>query len=371
MALTKLRIRRSTSSEWAAFNPTLQLGEPGLDTTLGILKIGDGTTPWAFLDIWATAVPADQVGGVLTSVDWANIINRPATFPPDPHNHLTTDITNFIEAVQDAMGASIVAGTNVTVSYDDAAGTITIGSTGGAGGLDAEAVRDTIGTALQSSGPISITVNDPGDTITITSAATINSTDAALRDRSTHTGTQLSSTISDFTEAAQDVVGALLVAGANVTVTYNDASNTLTVAAVMDAEFIRDTIGTALVAGNGVAVAVDDAGDTITVSRGPQTISSKTGTTYTFTLADAGTVVEGSNAAAQTFTVPPNSTAGFSIGSDIEIVQMGAGQITIAAGAGVTIRSRGAALKSAGQYAVLSLRKRATDEWVLTGDATT
>jgi hypothetical protein len=32
------------------------------------------------------------------------------------------------------------------------------------------------------------------------------------------------------TEAIQDIIGALLAAGANVTVTYNDAANTLTIA---------------------------------------------------------------------------------------------------------------------------------------------
>lgn len=65
----------------------------------------------------------------------------------------------------------------------------------------------------------------------VASGATANATDAALRDRSTHTGTQAASTISDFAEAVDDRVAALLVAGSNVTLTYNDAANTLTVAA--------------------------------------------------------------------------------------------------------------------------------------------
>ena len=65
----------------------------------------------------------------------------------------------------------------------------------------------------------------------VATGATANSTDAALRDRSTHTGTQASSTISDFSEAVDDRVAALLVAGSGVTLTYNDAANTLTVAA--------------------------------------------------------------------------------------------------------------------------------------------
>ncbi len=49
--------------------------------------------------------------------------------------------------------------------------------------------------------------------------------------RANHTGTQLASTVSDFSEAVDDRVAALLVAGTNVTLTYNDAAGTLTVAA--------------------------------------------------------------------------------------------------------------------------------------------
>lgn len=43
--------------------------------------------------------------------------------------------------------------------------------------------------------------------------------------------TQTASTITDFSEAVDDRVAALLVAGSNVTLTYNDVANTLTVAA--------------------------------------------------------------------------------------------------------------------------------------------
>lgn len=63
----------------------------------------------------------------------------------------------------------------------------------------------------------------------VESGATANSSDAALRDRSTHTGTQTSSTISDFSESVDDRVAGLLVAGSNITLNYNDVANTLTI----------------------------------------------------------------------------------------------------------------------------------------------
>ena len=64
----------------------------------------------------------------------------------------------------------------------------------------------------------------------IATGATANSSDATLLSRANHTGTQTASTISDFSEAVDDRVGSLLVAGTNVTLTYNDAANTLTIA---------------------------------------------------------------------------------------------------------------------------------------------
>jgi hypothetical protein len=79
-------------------------------------------------------------------------------------------------------------------------------------------------------------------------------------------------------------------------------------------------------------------------------------------------MVEMNVASANTLTVPPNSSVAFAVGTVIPVRQYGAGQTTVTPGAGVTIRNRGAALKLAGQYAEGSLHKRATDEWVLTGD---
>ncbi len=100
-----------------------------------------------------------------------------------------------------------------------------------------------------------------------------------------------------------------------------------------------------------------------------QAFNTQVGTTYTLALSDVALCVEISNAAAITLTVPPNSSVAFPIGTRINICQMGAGQITVAQGAGVTVRSRtGAGLKISAQYGRATLHKRGTDEWVLSGD---
>ena len=57
------------------------------------------------------------------------------------------------------------------------------------------------------------------------------STPTSLQSRANHTGTQTFATISDGLEAIDDRVAALLTAGANITLTYNDAAGTLNIAA--------------------------------------------------------------------------------------------------------------------------------------------
>jgi hypothetical protein len=89
---------------------------------------------------------------------------------------------------------------------------------------------------------------------------------------------------------------------------------------------------------------------------------------YTLTLADAGTVVEMNVGSANNLTVPPDSSVTFPIGTTIELYQYGAGQTTVVAGAGVTIRSPSGKLKLTGQYSGAALRKRAANEWALEGD---
>lgn len=92
---------------------------------------------------------------------------------------------------------------------------------------------------------------------------------------------------------------------------------------------------------------------------------------YTLVLGDAYKVVEMNKATANNLTVPANSSVAFPTGTVIELFQYGAGQTTVVAGGGVTIRSSGGKLKLTGQYSAASLRKIATDEWSLVGDIST
>lgn len=89
---------------------------------------------------------------------------------------------------------------------------------------------------------------------------------------------------------------------------------------------------------------------------------------YTLVLPDRGKLVEMNVAIANNLTVPPNSSVAFAIGTQILITQYAAGQTTVVAGTGVTIRSVTGALSLAGQYSAATLLKIGTDEWYLFGD---
>lgn len=81
-------------------------------------------------------------------------------------------------------------------------------------------------------------------------------------------------------------------------------------------------------------------------------------------LTDARKLLEVSSGSTVTLTVQPDATTEFDVGSVVEIIQVGAGDVTIAAGAGVTI-SNAYGLTLPDQWAAAKLYKRAADHWVL------
>ena len=102
--------------------------------------------------------------------------------------------------------------------------------------------------------------------------------------------------------------------------------------------------------------------------------NAQTGTTYTFVLADADNkLVTASNASAQTYSIPTNATTAFPIGTQLNLIQIGAGQVTINAvtSGTTTVLSNAATAASPKlrvQYSSATLIKVATDTWYVVGD---
>jgi hypothetical protein len=94
----------------------------------------------------------------------------------------------------------------------------------------------------------------------------------------------------------------------------------------------------------------------------------ETGTTYTLVAANLNQLVTLNNASPITLTVPPSV---FSAGDVINIAQIGAGQVTLAQGAGVTITSTGAtssAPKLRAQYSAASIVCTTSNTFLTIGD---
>jgi hypothetical protein len=95
--------------------------------------------------------------------------------------------------------------------------------------------------------------------------------------------------------------------------------------------------------------------------------NSQTGTTYTLVVGDKDKLVQSSNAAAITITVPASV---FSANDQISIVQTGAGQVSFT-GPSVTMTSNGAtsnAPKLRAQYSAASVICTAANTFLIIGD---
>jgi len=90
---------------------------------------------------------------------------------------------------------------------------------------------------------------------------------------------------------------------------------------------------------------------------------------YTAAPIDADGPVEMNSATGVTVTIPPNAQPGFMKGNVLTYTQTGAGQVTFAPGAGVTLRTP-RSLTTRAQWSTVTLRQTATNTWILEGDLT-
>ena len=110
---------------------------------------------------------------------------------------------------------------------------------------------------------------------------------------------------------------------------------------------------------------------TLTAPQITQAINTQTGTSYTLVIADDTSLITLANASSIAVTIPLNSSVPFPIGSCVDLVQFGAGQVTISGASGVTLVSTGgtsATPKTRVQNSAITLRKLGTDSWIAIGD---
>jgi hypothetical protein len=91
-----------------------------------------------------------------------------------------------------------------------------------------------------------------------------------------------------------------------------------------------------------------------------------TDATDTLVLADNGKTIDCNRATAQTITIPASADVAFPVGTEILIVQVGAGTVTIKGDTGVTVNgASGGSGDLENQFAAVVLRKAATNTWYI------
>lgn len=98
-------------------------------------------------------------------------------------------------------------------------------------------------------------------------------------------------------------------------------------------------------------------------------IISKTASYTLGALTERDSLIEVSSSSATTVTIPTDATLNFPVGTSLDILQVGSGQVTIAGAGGVTVNAT-PGLKLRTQWSSATLFKRAANTWVVYGDLT-
>jgi len=221
----RIQLRRDTSANWISSNPVLREGEMGIETDTLKIKLGNGTSTWTQITNYMNLVP----DGNLTIGDYVMV--------------------NDIGAVNGVVGLNsnknaIVPGSSIIVEgTTDNAYETTLFVT--------DPTADRTITFKNADGTVAFVTDIP----TTTDALSEGSTNKYFTD-----------------ERAQDATAAALAAGThtNITVTYNDAANSLSLAAApgyVDEQAV-DAVAAALAAGThtNITVGYNDAGNAISLT---------------------------------------------------------------------------------------------------------
>jgi hypothetical protein len=423
---TRMQQRRGTAQQWTTANPTLGAGEIGFETDTNKFKIGNGSSNWAALSYFANtagleALLNDGAPAALNTLNEiaAAINDDPAFFTTIATNLSTHESDTSVHGIADTSVLATFsyvtdAIASVTGEYSDLAGTGLAWNSG----TNSLEIDNTVATETYADGAVtthnSATANVHGiadtsvlaTTTNVSTAQTAAETTASgyvtthnsattnvhgIADTSilvTTTGTQTltNKTITSPVGLAKADVGLGNVdntadASKPVSTAQATAIETAKTEAIADAtaqvNAILSGAPAALNTLDELAAALgDDANfaSTVTTSLGLKVdsltpITQKTASYTLSTLNHRDDLIEMGSASALTLTIPLNATIAYPVGTSIDILQTGAGQVTIAGTAGVTVNAT-PGLKLRTQWSSCTLFKRAENTWVVYGDLT-
>lgn len=129
----QIQLRRGTASQWTSANPTLAIGEMGVETDTDQFKIGDGTTAWNSLAYGGLVGPTGPTGstgaaGATGPTGAASTVTGPtgatgATGPTGPQGS-TTGLVSQTNGTVTTANTSATVVRNITLSTSDPTGGI-------------------------------------------------------------------------------------------------------------------------------------------------------------------------------------------------------------------------------------------------------
>ena len=315
----RIQLRRDTAANWTSTNPVLRAGEFGIETDTLKFKIGNGSSTWTQITNYAN-VTSTGLSNSLNDYILASTLGNPSG--PAKLNSsgdlLVPENSIILWDDADYTYKTTVSATQPTadrtITLPNATGTVALAENVAAlsgatftGNISVPtaitfegATANDFETTIQVTDPtadrtitfpnVTGTVVTTGDTSSVTntmlagsianeklsnSAITINGTSTSLGGTRTLGTDDISegTTNKYFTdERAQDAVATALAAGThtNLTVTYNDAANSISLAAApgyVDEQAV-DAVATALAAGThtNISVSYNDAGNAISLT---------------------------------------------------------------------------------------------------------
>jgi hypothetical protein len=127
MSGIRLQLKHDSAASWASHNTVLRSGEIGYDTTNEKFVIGDNVTAWNSWtedDFFTKSSTSPGVWGMITGTLSAQTDLQAAL-------DAKVGTSSLQESVEDIIGSKVVAGSNVTVTYNDTTGSTTIAASSG------------------------------------------------------------------------------------------------------------------------------------------------------------------------------------------------------------------------------------------------